>query len=130
MWTGLHGTKLSLAEGLRSKLAMVSFGSKSSCKVKDRIRTRAAVVSGEGDLLSYSSSSNIFGENVLDNDRPLGIEMQPDALAMGTLAADTALTSLGFAIDDDEFDLDKPTEGFASIPEALEDIRQGKVRPS
>ncbi|KAJ8453055.1 hypothetical protein Cgig2_014818 [Carnegiea gigantea] len=127
MWTRLHGAKPSLAGGLTSKLAMVSLGSKSSCKVKDRLRTRAAVVSGEGGLLSYSSSSDIFSGNALDNDRPLGIEMQPDVVSMGALAADTAPTSVGFAIDDDEFDLDKPTKGFASIPEAIEDIRQGKT---
>jgi len=129
MWTRLHGTKPSLAGGLTSKLAMVSLGSKSSCKFKDRLRTRAAVVSGEGDLLSYSSSSDIFSGNALDNDRPLGIEMRPDVVSMRALAADTAPTSVGFAIDDDEYDLDKPTKGFASIPEAIEDIRQGKVRP-
>ncbi|WVZ48891.1 hypothetical protein U9M48_000286 [Paspalum notatum var. saurae] len=28
--------------------------------------------------------------------------------------------------DDDELDLDSPTKGFSSIPEAIEDIRQGK----
>lgn len=32
----------------------------------------------------------------------------------------------GFPIED-EFNLDSPTEGFNSIPEAIEDIRQGKV---
>uniref|UniRef100_A0A0A9DAM7 3,4-dihydroxy-2-butanone-4-phosphate synthase n=1 Tax=Arundo donax TaxID=35708 RepID=A0A0A9DAM7_ARUDO len=32
----------------------------------------------------------------------------------------------GFSADDDELDLDCPTEGFSSIPEAIEDIRQGK----
>jgi hypothetical protein len=35
----------------------------------------------------------------------------------------------GFSADDDELDLDLPTEGFSSIPEAIEDIRQGKVCP-
>lgn len=33
----------------------------------------------------------------------------------------------GFPIEDDEFDLDSPTEGFSPIPEAIEDIHQGKV---
>ncbi|KAJ8429786.1 hypothetical protein Cgig2_003742 [Carnegiea gigantea] len=116
MWTRLHGTKPSLAAGLTSKLAVVSLGGKSSCKVKDGLRTMAAVVSGEA----------IYSAEMLDNDRPLGVEMLPDAVSMGALAADTAPTSVGFAIDD-EFDLDKPTEGFASIPEAIEDIRRGKI---
>ncbi|KAJ8421997.1 LOW QUALITY PROTEIN: hypothetical protein Cgig2_005507 [Carnegiea gigantea] len=125
MWTRLHGTKQSLAEGLTSKLAMVSLGSKSSCKVMGRLRTRAVVVSREGDLLSYSSSSDIFSGKALNNDRTLWVEMQLDAVNMGELAIDTAPTSMGFTIEYDEFDLDKPTEGFASIPEAIEDIHQG-----
>ena len=83
--------------------------------------TRATLVSGEGDLLAYTN-----GNNVLAN-HPVGIEIQPDAVAFGALSADTALTSSGFPADTDEFDLDRPTEGFASIPEAIEDIRQGKV---
>ncbi|XP_050260521.1 bifunctional riboflavin biosynthesis protein RIBA 1, chloroplastic isoform X2 [Quercus robur] len=41
--------------------------------------------------------------------------------------ADTALTSGAFPIENDEFDLDSPTKGFSSIPEAIEDIRQGKM---
>lgn len=32
-----------------------------------------------------------------------------------------------FTVEDFESDLDAPTEWFASIPEAIEDIRQGKV---
>lgn len=126
-WSGLHCTKPSLGEGLTSKLAAVCLGSKSSQKVKGTFRTRAAVVSGEGDLLSFSSSRDILGGSALDNDRPLGIEIQPEGVAMGALAADTAPTSVGFPTDNDEFDLDRPTEGFASVPEAIEDIRQGKI---
>ena len=33
----------------------------------------------------------------------------------------------GFSDDESEHDFDSPTEGFASIPEAIEDIRNGKV---
>ncbi|KAG6504763.1 hypothetical protein ZIOFF_037110 [Zingiber officinale] len=33
-----------------------------------------------------------------------------------------------FSVYDDEPDLDYPTDGFSSIPEAIEDIRQGKAR--
>ncbi|QHO05542.1 Bifunctional riboflavin biosynthesis protein RIBA 1 [Arachis hypogaea] len=32
-----------------------------------------------------------------------------------------------FSDEDDEFDLDTPTQGFASIPEAIQDIRNGKM---
>lgn len=54
---------------------------------------------------------------------------QADAVALGTIAADMAPVVDGFSADDDELDLDFPTEGFSSIPEAIEDIRQGKVLP-
>ncbi|CAO2188628.1 unnamed protein product, partial [Urochloa humidicola] len=52
--------------------------------------------------------------------------VQADAVALGTIAADMAPVVDGFSADDDELDLDSPTEGFSSIPEAIEDIRQGK----
>lgn len=122
-------TKVSLAGGLKSNLAMVCLGSKSLRKVKGDFRTRAAIVSGEGDLLSYSSNNGILGQNILDNDQSLGIERQADAVALGALSADTAPTSVGFSMENDECDLDRPTEGFASIAEAIEDVRQGKVCP-
>ncbi|KAK3121997.1 hypothetical protein QOZ80_8BG0663780 [Eleusine coracana subsp. coracana] len=41
-------------------------------------------------------------------------------------AADMAPVVDGFSADDDELDLDRPTEGFSSIPEAIEDVRRGK----
>ncbi|GAB4838518.1 hypothetical protein Ancab_028064 [Ancistrocladus abbreviatus] len=53
--------------------------------------------------------------------------MQSDAISFGTLAADTAPVSVGFPTNNDEFDLDSPSEGFSSIPGAIEDIRQGKI---
>ncbi|KAL6859074.1 hypothetical protein ACP4OV_018076 [Aristida adscensionis] len=52
--------------------------------------------------------------------------LQADAAALGTISADMAPVVDGFSGDDDELDLDWPTEGFSSIPEAIEDIRQGK----
>ena len=116
-WNGLHTTKLSFAGGFKSNLAMVRLGSKSLRNVKKQFRTRAAVISGEGDLLSYSSDNGILGKN----------DMQADAVEMGALSADVAPTSAGFAMEDDECDLDRPTPGFASIPEAIEDVRRGKV---
>ncbi|KAK7291137.1 hypothetical protein RIF29_06047 [Crotalaria pallida] len=36
---------------------------------------------------------------------------------------DTTLIRYDFSDDTNEFDLEKPTPGFASIPEAIEDIR-------
>ncbi|THG20706.1 hypothetical protein TEA_005813 [Camellia sinensis var. sinensis] len=59
--------------------------------------------------------------------KPAGIEIQPDAIAFGTLGAETTPATFGFPIDNDEFVLDYPTKAFSSIPEAIEDIRQGKM---
>ena len=74
-------------------------------------QARATLISGEDDLLSHTN----------------GVEAQPDALSFGTLAADMAPLSSSFSSDNDEYDLDYPIQGFSSIAEAIEDIRQGKV---
>ena len=90
-------------------------------------RIKATLISGGGDLLSYPNRNDV---EISRNDESVGIELQPDAVAFGSLSADTALTINDFDLsDNNEFDLDRPTEGFASIPEAIEDIRQGKVHP-
>ncbi|TKY71488.1 Bifunctional riboflavin biosynthesis protein RIBA 1 [Spatholobus suberectus] len=86
-------------------------------------RIKATLISGGGDLLSYPNGNDIvIGKNLV-GDESFRIEVQPN----GTLAADTGLTNNVFSVDNDEFDLDSPTAGFASIPEAIEDIRQGKM---
>lgn len=100
---------------------------KSSISIKGVGKGKAMLISGGGDLLSYPNGHNLAMKNALVDDQSLGIEVQPDVIALGALAADTAPTTVGFPIDSDDFDLDSPTEGFSSIPEAFEDIRQGKV---
>ena len=121
MFSGLH------ANGYASNLSFVRLPGKLLFSTKGAGVTRATLVSGEGDLLAYTNGNNVLVNNSLISEQPVGIEMQPDAVAFGALSADTAPTSSGFPVDNDEFDLDRPTEGFASIPEAIEDIRQGKV---
>ncbi|KAF8404654.1 hypothetical protein HHK36_009542 [Tetracentron sinense] len=119
-----------VTNGQTSDLALISLGRKSCFQLKADIRARAALLSGEGDLLSYSNSNTVAGESSFIDElvgQTTGIEIQPDAIAFGTLAAETAPTANDFSIDNDEFDLDRPTEGFSSIPEAIEDIRQGKI---
>ncbi|CAM8944991.1 unnamed protein product [Rhodiola kirilowii] len=95
--------------------------------VKGTSTVRLAVVTGEGDLASYSNGSSTSVDSAFNRDEQVGIEVQPDALAFGTLSADTIPTTSGFPLENDKFDLDEPTEGFASVPEAIEDIRQGKM---
>lgn len=109
------------SHGCTSNLAFLNLGNRSCFNIKSDSITRAALVSGEGNLLSYTN-----GRSTLTSDKAIGIEIQPDAIAFGTLTADSIATSTGFPVDN-EFDLDSPTEGFSSIPEAIEDIRQGKV---
>ncbi|RWV79152.1 hypothetical protein GW17_00059766 [Ensete ventricosum] len=76
-----------------------------------------------------SSESDIFpGESaVVEQDNATVNSMvQADAVALGTMTADMASVPDDFSIDNDENDLDGPTEGFSSISEAIKDIRQGK----
>ncbi|KAL5982305.1 Bifunctional riboflavin biosynthesis protein RIBA 1, chloroplastic [Asimina triloba] len=53
-----------------------------------------------------------------------GVQAEP--AAFGTIVADVTPTD-DFFTGNNECDLDCPTEGFSSIPEAIEDIRQGKL---
>ncbi|OEL13108.1 putative bifunctional riboflavin biosynthesis protein RIBA 1, chloroplastic [Dichanthelium oligosanthes] len=77
--------------------------------------------------LHVSHAGGDSSENVIINGKAnLSNAVQADAVALGTIAADMAPVVDGFCADDDELDLDCPTEGFSSIPEAIEDIRQGK----
>ncbi|XP_017634114.1 bifunctional riboflavin biosynthesis protein RIBA 1, chloroplastic-like isoform X2 [Gossypium arboreum] len=126
-FNGLHSTNLFLTNGCLPDLALTRLDSRSSFVIKSGGKTRAALVSGEGNILSYSNGNNATTNGTLFHDKSVGIEAQQDAIAFGTLAADAASTSNGFPIDNDDSDLDRPTEGFASILEAIEDIRQGKM---
>jgi 3,4-dihydroxy 2-butanone 4-phosphate synthase / GTP cyclohydrolase II len=78
--------------------------------------------------VSYAGGDS--SENVIINGKANpSNSVQADVAALGTIAADMAPVVDGFSADDDELDLDSPTEGFSSIPEAIDDIRQGKVLP-
>ncbi|KAL5753379.1 hypothetical protein ACOSP7_023558 [Xanthoceras sorbifolium] len=104
--SGLHSVNPSSPNGSilfwRSKLCLSfnKFG-----------RPKAALVSG-----AYPNN----------NRQSSGIEIQPDTIGFGTLGAEITPATTGLVANDDEYDLDRPIEGFASIPEAIEDIRQGK----
>ncbi|CAK7354614.1 unnamed protein product [Dovyalis caffra] len=126
-YTGLHyvcpltgrGHLTDLGSGNSAKKLCFSF------KRDGRGRARASLVSGEGDVLSYPNGNTVSGQDKFVN-QSAGIELQPDAISFGTLSAEITPTG-GVFPDKDEYDLDHPTEGFASIPEAIEDIRQGKL---
>ncbi|KAK7400343.1 hypothetical protein VNO78_11549 [Psophocarpus tetragonolobus] len=84
-------------------------------------RIRATLTSGGGDFRCYPNGSDFVTNRV-------GTKARCGVVAFGTLGADTAVPAgSGFSDEDDEYDFDSPTEGFASISEAVEDVRNGKM---
>ncbi|XP_010531361.1 PREDICTED: monofunctional riboflavin biosynthesis protein RIBA 2, chloroplastic [Tarenaya hassleriana] len=94
-------------------------------------RVRFAVMSGEGDVLFYSNSNGAAGQESLVMKQPgqlVGVEVPPELTAFGMLAPEMIPPmAVPSGCEAEEYNLDRPTEGFASIPEAVEDIRQGKL---
>lgn len=88
-------------------------------------RVKSALTSGGGDLLSYPKNTNeiIIGKDLVVGAESILIKEQSN----GTPASDSGIPSTFFSADYNDYDLDIPAEGFSSIPEAIEDIRQGKV---
>lgn len=137
--TALSGTEvgksLKLFNGLHSRsvpsngysLVSVRRGSKACVHIRSNGRIRSVLLSDEGDLLSRSDPAKVVLNNPLITGISGGINIQPDSIEFGTLTADISATTIGFPLENDELDLDSPTEGFSSIPEALEDIRKGKI---
>lgn len=111
LFTGLH--KFSL-NGPGSDLSFLQLNASVSSAT---FRIKATLTSGRGVWVSYPNSNGV------------GTEGQRDVAAFGTPGIDTAVPAgSGFSDDDDdEYDFDTPTEGFASVPEAIEDVRNGKV---
>ncbi|KAL6515324.1 Bifunctional riboflavin biosynthesis protein RIBA 1, chloroplastic [Orobanche hederae] len=76
--------------------------------------------------IAHSVSFNDAG-SALVFDVSGGVEIQSDSVVLGTLSADMPPTTIGFPAENDEFDLDLPSQGFSCIMEAIEDIRNGKM---
>ncbi|KAK7359016.1 hypothetical protein VNO77_00960 [Canavalia gladiata] len=99
-------------------------------KLSFKVHKVRAVMSGEGDLLSHlnnytSSEKDVLVEKLADE--PIRIRQQLDTFSYGTVSEEIDPIINGFFADSNEHDLDCPTQGFSSIPEAIEDIRQGKL---
>ena len=111
-------------------------------KFSFKVDKMRAVISGEGDLLSHPNNYN--SPRQLDKlaEEPIKIRLrfmiklvevsskirqQLDTFAFGTVSDEINPTINGFFADRNEYDLDCPTQGFSSIPDAIADIRQGKV---
>ncbi|GER30074.1 riboflavin biosynthesis protein RibBA [Striga asiatica] len=107
-------------ESLRKPSAKVGLSINHGGKIKP------ALFSGEHDFRLHSTGFNDTS-NILINDALNGVEVQSDSVVLGTLSADVSPITSGFPAENDEFDLDQPSEGFSSIAEAIEDIRHGKM---
>ncbi|KAL3538683.1 hypothetical protein ACH5RR_002049 [Cinchona calisaya] len=122
LFNGLHCGSLNSTSGCPSE----RLSGRACLHIRGDGRIKSVLVSDEGDLLSHTNGANIVGKN-----SPItgiaGIQIQPDSVQFGSLAADIAPSTAGFPVDNDESDLDQPTEGFSSIPEAIQDIRDGKM---
>ncbi|KAH1251017.1 Bifunctional riboflavin biosynthesis protein RIBA 1, chloroplastic [Glycine max] len=96
-------------------------------KFSFKVDKMRAVISGEGDLLSHPNNYN--SPRQLDKlaEEPIKIRQQLDTFAFGTVSDEINPTINGFFADRNEYDLDCPTQGFSSIPDAIADIRQGKL---
>ncbi|XP_030527612.2 bifunctional riboflavin biosynthesis protein RIBA 1, chloroplastic [Rhodamnia argentea] len=99
------------------------------CRSRAIRKVTFAVLYGEDDLLPYSYNNGATsGQNVILDEQvlPKRVHVNSNGVAFGTLAAEITPTTQDFFPNEDVYDLDVPTEGFSSIPEAFEDIRQGK----
>lgn len=83
---------------------------------------RASLISGKDDVWSCFNNQSAKKDSFVNHGAK-----QPDEIAVGAPAAVKTPNRSGFLSGVDEFDLDQAVEGFSSIPEAIEDIRQGKV---
>ncbi|KAL1802054.1 hypothetical protein ACET3Z_030701 [Daucus carota] len=98
-------------------------GSRSGFCIKAINKVNSTLPSESRGLFSHPKS----WRSTLHCSSSAGIEVQPDSIALGTLSADTSPSGSIFPVDSNEYDLDHPTVGLSSIPEAIEDIRQGKM---
>lgn len=107
---GINYVKPYTSTGLVSELPSHCKASKLFLSTRGSVQTRATVISGEGGVLSSSNGNAVGVNNIVPCNQ-----------------LDSASISKSFPIDEDEYDFDRPTEGFASVADAIEDIRQGKM---
>ncbi|CAA0831022.1 Bifunctional riboflavin biosynthesis protein RIBA 1- chloroplastic [Striga hermonthica] len=97
---------------------------KTALSIKAGMIIKSEAFSGESNFLHKSAR---VASKAVTSDLTGGVEVQSDSVVLGALSADTAPTTSGFPVENNEFDLDLPSQGFSSIPEAIEDIRKGKM---
>ncbi|KAL3617292.1 Bifunctional riboflavin biosynthesis protein RIBA 1, chloroplastic [Castilleja foliolosa] len=116
---------------VRSRLFGISSGNKKITSgvdsFKQPISRVGLIVKTSGEIKIARSAVSNEATNALISDLSGGVELQYDSVALGSLSADISPTTSGFPNENDEFDLDLPSQGFSSITEAIEDIRNGKM---
>ncbi|KAJ8769639.1 hypothetical protein K2173_005242 [Erythroxylum novogranatense] len=125
-YTRLHCSHPTTVNGYLNDVA----SSKLCLSVKGVGKARASLISEDGNQLAYSNGNGVPAQDVIVDKKlsqPPGIELQPDASCFGTRAAEITPITRGFFANNEEHDLDRPTGEFNSIPEAIEDIRSGKL---
>ncbi|KAJ6860222.1 bifunctional riboflavin biosynthesis protein RIBA 1 [Populus alba x Populus x berolinensis] len=121
LFNGLHGVNSFSANRNALNLALIRLdGSKSAFGIKGVSKTRASLISGD-ELLSYSNGNGVVAKSALLDNGSVGVDLQPETVAFGPLSVDNAFNG------NDDRQLDRPSEGFSSIPDAIEDIRRGKI---
>ncbi|CAH9125682.1 unnamed protein product [Cuscuta epithymum] len=107
------------------KSFLVTLDHRARLSFKGETRIRSALSSREATSVIFQT---ILTKHSRLCDLSVGVATQPDVVgSFGTPVADIIPTPSGFPSDVAEFDLDWPSEGFSSIPDAIEDIRQGKM---
>ncbi|KAL8521150.1 hypothetical protein ACS0TY_011629 [Phlomoides rotata] len=123
IFNGPHHGNIQSVNGVESFRGL---SAKFGLSIKATGRTKSALFSTENGHLPYAAGSDVASEALI-NDVSSGVEIQSDSVVLGALAADMAPTTSGFPVENDEYDLDVPLKGFSSIPEAIEDVRNGKM---
>lgn len=80
--------------------------------------------------MSGVGAGNVFDKIPLkanENGSVLGALEGPTSAPFGTLDAEITPETIDFFVSDAEGDPDSPSEGFSSIEQALNTLRQGKV---
>nr|XP_043623317.1 bifunctional riboflavin biosynthesis protein RIBA 1, chloroplastic [Erigeron canadensis] len=120
-YSGLHFINLFPSNGHTSE-SFLQLGTRACSKSKG---VRASLSPIDGGFPVNQKRINGVEKNGISVSS--GIVIQPDSISLGTLAAEITPSMNGFSTVAGEYDLDQPTAGFSSIPEAIEDIRQGKM---
>ncbi|KAK1264263.1 hypothetical protein QJS04_geneDACA009324 [Acorus gramineus] len=113
-----HSNSPSIKTMKASSLSLNGNGSASAAPSHDEINIGCI---SAGDLFPGKNDSSNGHALLSPSD-----ELPADAISLGTISADISPAANDFFIDNSECDLDIPSEGLSSIPEAIEDIRQGK----